>query len=101
MKSSYINEALKQIANNLIIQQLQIQALVSLLSKDKQIEWLNIVNDLCKKRDIDPATGEPPNIHSHNYCANHDCKVCNDRYKNELNTINNINAHKEAIANDI
>lgn len=55
------NTTTLRLANNLIVQQLQIQALVILLSQEKQIEWLDIVNDLCKKKDIDPATGEKIN----------------------------------------
>lgn len=55
------NNAVRLLHENLISQQLQIEALVKMLPEDKQIEWLNIVNDLCKKRDIDPATGEKLN----------------------------------------
>lgn len=58
MSSYCTNTALTRIANNLLVQQLHIQALVNLLSKEKQIEWLNIVNNLCKERDIDPITGK-------------------------------------------
>lgn len=56
--NSIISNYNKDIVENLVSQQLQIEALVALLPKEKQDEWLKVLNDIGSKRGINPTTGK-------------------------------------------
>ena len=58
MKPHKIVDILQSITNNLKSQQLQIEALVSILPKETQLEWVNKLQILGNERGVDPETGE-------------------------------------------
>lgn len=49
----------KEICQHLISLQLQIQALVTVLPKDKQDEWMMVLDTLANKQGVNSITGEP------------------------------------------
>lgn len=58
MKPHKIEEILQSTANNISSQQLQIEALVAILSVENQNRWLDKVHEFSNKRGINPITGE-------------------------------------------
>lgn len=58
MKPHKVVDIQQSITNNLTVQQLQIEALVTILSVADQNRWLDKVHELGNKRGINPITGE-------------------------------------------
>ena len=58
MKPHKVVDMLQSIANNLKSQQIQIEALVRVLPKETQLEWVNELQIVGNERGIDPETGE-------------------------------------------
>ena len=58
MKHNLTADVIQQLNENLISQQLQIEALVAILSVENQNRWLDKVHEFGNKRGINPITGE-------------------------------------------